>query len=77
MLTNFKTGEWAEVVSIQGGQNFRQKLLLRGIQEGTAFRVISCERGPVVVEINKNTIVIGRGMAQKITARKIKVGRTK
>ncbi len=62
---------------MQGGQNFRQRLLLRGIQEGTVFRVVSCQGGPVVVEVNKNTIVIGQGMAQKITVRKIKAEKAK
>ena len=43
-----------------------EKLLLRGVSEGTVIRMISCYQGPVVVEANRNIVALGRGMAQKI-----------
>ncbi len=66
-LTNLKVGEQAKVKVIQGGWSMRQKLSLRGIVEGSSVRMVSAHyQGPVVVEVNRNSIAIGRGMAQKI-----------
>ncbi|MEA1993029.1 MAG: FeoA family protein [Euryarchaeota archaeon] len=58
-------GERARVVSIHGGHGLRQKLSLRGIFEGSIVRVIS-RRGPTTIEVNRNIVTIGRGMARKI-----------
>lgn len=65
MLTQLKPGEIARIVAIGGGHGLRQKLYLRGIYEGNIIRAISC-RGPITVEIDRNTVSIGRGMARKI-----------
>ncbi|TET94724.1 MAG: ferrous iron transport protein A, partial [Desulfobacteraceae bacterium] len=48
----------------------RQKLLLRGIFEGSLVRVIS-NRGPVTIEIDRNIVSLGRGMAKRIRVRRI------
>ncbi|MCK4332281.1 MAG: FeoA domain-containing protein [Thermoplasmatales archaeon] len=65
MLTELKTGELAKVIAIEGGHGLRQKLSLRGISEGSFIRVIS-NQGPVTVEVDRNTVSIGRGMARKV-----------
>ena len=65
-LTELKPEEWGRIVAIEGGRGLRQKLLLRGVSEGTIIRMISCYQGPVVVEVNRNIVALGRGMAQKI-----------
>jgi ferrous iron transport protein A len=65
-LINLKSGENAIVVKIEGGKSMRQKLSLRGVLEGSLIRVISCNPGPVVLEVDRNTVAIGKGMAQKI-----------
>jgi len=39
--------------------------LLRGLLEGSVVRVISC-RGPITIEVDRNIVAIGRGMARKI-----------
>jgi ferrous iron transport protein A len=65
MLTQLKEGERARIVAIEGGHGLRQKLFLRGLFEGSIVRVVSCQ-GPITVEVDRNTVSIGRGMAQKI-----------
>jgi len=65
-LIDLKPGENATVVRIEGGRGIRQKLYLRGILEGSLIRVISCNPGPVVLEVDRNTVAIGKGMAKKI-----------
>jgi ferrous iron transport protein A len=66
ILVNLKPGEDAIVIEVKGGKGLRQKLNLRGIFEGSVIRVISCNPGPVVLEVDRNTVAIGKGMAQKI-----------
>jgi Fe2+ transport system protein A len=65
MLGQLGIGEIARIVAIGGGRGLRQKLYLRGLFEGKMLRVIS-NYGPVTVEVERNIIAIGRGMAQKI-----------
>jgi ferrous iron transport protein A len=69
-LSQLKPGESGRVMAVEGGRGIRQKLFLRGLFEGSVVRVISCY-GPVTVEVDRNTVSIGRGMAQKIVVRRI------
>ncbi len=66
MLTDLKPGNWGRIVAIEGGCGIREMLALRGISEGSAVRLISCRRGPVVIEVDRNTIALGRGIAKKM-----------
>ena len=65
VLAQLRTGEKVRIVAIGGGRGLRQKLLLRGLFEGKVVRVIS-SYGPLTVEVDRNIIAIGRGMARKI-----------
>ncbi|MCD6203106.1 MAG: FeoA domain-containing protein [Methanophagales archaeon] len=69
-LSRLKPGEVGRVMAVEGGHGIRQKLFLRGLFEGSVVRVISCY-GPVTVEVDRNTVSIGRGMAQKIIVRRL------
>ena len=69
-LSQLKPGEVGRVMAVEGGHGIRQKLFLRGLFEGSVVRVISCY-GPVTVEVDRNMVSIGRGMAQKIIVRRI------
>ena len=71
VLTSLKSGELARIVAIEGGQGFRQKLMLRGISEGSIARVVSSNQGPVVLDINGSMVALGRRMAQKIIVQRI------
>lgn len=70
VLTQLRPGEWARIAAIEGGRGLRQRLLLRGLFEGNVVRVIS-KHGPITVEVGRNTVSIGRGMAQKVRVRRI------
>jgi len=65
MLSEMGSGQFARVISIDGGWRLRQSLQLRGLTEGSVLRVVS-NMGPVTVEVDRGTICIGRGMAEKI-----------
>jgi len=69
-LSQMRPGELAQIVTIEGGHGLRQKLFLRGIFEGSIVRVVSCQ-GPITVEIDRNMVSMGRGMAQKINVSRI------
>ncbi len=69
-LTELRPGEWARIVAVEGGRGLRQKLLLRGLFEGSVVRVVS-NQGPVTVEVNRNVVSIGRGMARRISVRRM------
>ena len=65
-LADLQQGDRARILSIEGGQGFRHKLLSRGVAEGCVVKVISNSGGPVIVELNRNTIALGMGMAGRI-----------
>ncbi len=64
-MSGLAPGQPARIVEIGGGHGIRQKLNLRGIYEGSLVRVIS-NTGPITIEVDRNVVSIGRGMAQKI-----------
>lgn len=64
-LTDLKAEEQAKIVGIEGGRGIRRKLSLRGVSEGHIVRMIS-SHSPVTVEIDRNVVAMGKGMAQKI-----------
>jgi Fe2+ transport system protein FeoA len=70
-LTELSSGESARIIAIEGGQGLRQQLALRGLAEGRVVARISGAFGPVVLRINHEEIVIGRGMAQKIRVTRV------
>jgi len=70
MLTQLKSGEVAKIIALDGGHHHRQKLLLRGITEGNIIRVIS-NIGPITVEVDRNIVSIGRGIAHRIRVLKV------
>jgi len=65
-LYELQPGDWARIIKIEGGWGFRQRLYLRGLKEGDVIRMISSMQGPVVIEVNRSIIALGRGMARKI-----------
>ena len=65
MLTQLKPNEIAEIVAIEGGHGLRQKLALRGIREGAFVRLIS-SHGPITIEVDRNVLSIGKGIARRI-----------
>ena len=58
----------ATVVALQGGGGFQHRVRSMGLKEGKLLCVVAKHHfaGPLVVEIERRHITIGRGMAQKI-----------
>ncbi len=69
-LNQLEPGEKGRVIGIHGGRGFRQKLAFKGITEGRIVRIVS-SRGPITLEVDRNTVSIGRGMANKIRVSRI------
>ena len=61
-------GDKATVVALQGGCGFQHRVRSVGLKEGKLLRVVARHHfsGPLVVEVERHHITIGRGMAQKI-----------
>ena len=67
-LSDLSLGDTGRIRRVVGGRGIHQKLTMMGITEGSMIRVIksASSGGPVVVEVERNSIAIGMGMAQKI-----------
>lgn len=70
MLTELKQNELARVVAIEGGHGLKHKLALRGIVEGAFVRLIS-SHGPITIEVDRNIVCIGRGIARRIRVERV------
>jgi len=70
LLSELAIGEIGRIAGVKGGWGIKHRLLLKGIREGSIVRMISSCRGPIVVEVERNSIALGRGMAQKILVKK-------
>ncbi len=66
-LAQLNAGEQAAIVAVQGG-GLQHRLRSVGLKEGKLLRVLAKHHfsGPMVVEVERHHITIGRGMAQKI-----------
>jgi len=65
LLSQLRPGDLAKIISIEGGFGMREKLMAMGIREGSIIRVISTH-GPVVIEVRRGMVSLGRGMAHRI-----------
>ncbi|MDD5679005.1 MAG: FeoA family protein [Kiritimatiellae bacterium] len=67
-LSSLKQDEKATVKALLGGCGFQHRLRSVGVKEGKLLHVVARHHfsGPMVVEVERRHITIGRGMAQKI-----------
>jgi ferrous iron transport protein A len=66
-LGSHDAGEKLTVVSLEGGDLFKEKLICQGIIPGAEIEIINKRKnGPLVVKINKTKVIIGSGMTDKI-----------
>ena len=67
-LAVLKQNEAATVAALHGGSAFQHRLRSMGLKEGKVLHVVAKHplSGPMVVEIERRQITIGRGMAHKI-----------
>ena len=70
-LIELAQGQEAIIVSIQGGHGLQTRLRDLGLVEGQKIRKVSALAwgGPVVVEVKRTQIAVGRGMARRIVVR--------
>jgi ferrous iron transport protein A len=57
-----------EIASIKGGNKLRSRLRSLGLTEGQKIKKLSKLRmgGPVIIDVHRAQVAIGRGMAGKI-----------
>lgn len=67
-LSELTLGDMGRITRVIGGRGFQQKMAMMGVKEGSLITVkkSAVYGGPVVIEVGRNSIAIGRGMAQKI-----------
>ena len=55
------------LIRFSGGEKFRDKIYAMGLNPGARFRVlINTGHGPIEIEVRRNKLAIGRGMAEKL-----------
>ena len=71
LLTELNQGQEGTIISVQGGRGLQSRLRNLGLIEGQRIRKLSALAwgGPVVVEVKRTQIAIGRGMARRILLR--------
>lgn len=67
-LSDLTSGGVGRITKVVGGKGLHQKLAMMGVKEGSRIRVIksALTGGPVVVEVDRNSMAVGHRMAQKI-----------
>ncbi|MBU4199968.1 MAG: ferrous iron transport protein A [Verrucomicrobia bacterium] len=67
-LALLKQGDTATIIALHGGCGFQHRVRSVGLKEGKLLRMVAKHHfaGPLVVEVERRHITIGRGMAQKI-----------
>jgi ferrous iron transport protein A len=71
-VTQLTAGSSATIVALHGGCDFQRRLRAVGIREGKTLRMVASHpfAGPLVVEVDRKQITLGRGMAQRIAVAK-------
>jgi ferrous iron transport protein A len=65
-LSKIGDGESGVVCACEGGRQCVQRLAEMGVSIGTRLRVVR-GGGPVIVDVRGQRLVIGRGMAERVT----------
>ena len=67
-LLGLKENEKAKIRGLDGGMEFQRKLASLNIREGKTVKMITKQPfgGPIVIEVDRRKITIGRGMARRI-----------
>ncbi len=67
-ITELRSKECANIINIEGSQNFKEKLNTLGIRENIKIKKMSESflKGPVIIKINLMEIAIGWRMANRI-----------
>jgi ferrous iron transport protein A len=70
-LTDIKDGQTCTIISVLGGKMLTKRLADMGLTTGTAIKVIGSAlfSGPVQIEVCGSRLVLGRGLASKISVK--------
>lgn len=69
-LSDIPTGTTVTVVSLDGGEGFRDKVLSMGVLPGKSLNVQTySKKGPLIVRMEGSRIAIGRELAARILVR--------
>ncbi|MHC4639537.1 MAG: FeoA family protein [Planctomycetota bacterium] len=67
-LSKVKAGEKVRIVDVEAGGGFRSKLIAMGLLPNSEITVVSNGHpGPFVISVKNSKVMLGRGMAEKIT----------
>jgi Fe2+ transport system protein FeoA len=71
-LSQAPTGEWVEVLSVQGGRGFLQRVADMGIGPGSRLQISARSRfGPFVVWAKGARLLLGHGMVKRIVVQRL------
>jgi len=65
-LTEAPIRKLVKLVSIKGGRSITQRLVELGLTPGTNLKVIQDSGGPLIINVRRSKIALGRGMAEKL-----------
>lgn len=67
-LIDIQSGAVAKIEDVKGGHRLRGRLGVFGVRVGREIKKVSAQpfNGPLVVEVDRAQIAMGRGMAAKI-----------
>ena len=69
ILSQMREGSNVTIGKIDSGMSLRRRLAELGIYPGETVKILrNSSRGPVLLLVKNSTIMLGRGMAQKIYA---------
>jgi len=68
-LSDVKDGQTVVITSVNGGRMMKKRLADLGLTSGTEIKVVrrTLFSGPVQVEVSGSRLVLGRGLASKIS----------
>ncbi len=72
-LLELGTGKVAVIKQIEGGHGFERRLTSLGIRVGQTVRKVGSGpfKGPVVVEVDRARVAIGKRMAMKVLVKEL------
>lgn len=65
-LTMLSEGKSCRIREVQAGMELKRRLIEMGFTPSSSVRLIGCERGKVLVNVNGARYALGKGMAMKI-----------
>jgi len=65
-LTMLPKGKGCRIREVRAGKELKRRLIEMGFTPSSSIRLIGCERGNLLINVNGARYALGRGMAMKI-----------